>query len=221
MATEFQTVGPFDEYPDTSHLKDKAGYSEQRGVEEIEKLLKDHGLDFSFRDHIRGLSSIFPGSHPLHFFDGGCGYGETLKGIKKIGGEIGRNVRTEGATKALRHIFQDTEGIDKLILGEVENYLRFRVEKYHHVIDIHGAIQYSNDLVGNEIYEGRTVIPLYAQSLHPGGTALFSMFTLDRELIPYIGPEPRGRAVEILNNNGLKIINEARCYVLVQKTSQG
>lgn len=138
-----------------------------RNLEEITPSVDTPGLRFNFKHLLGTLSQRFPGVEPLEILEGGCGRGNASGELKKLGRELGREVRTTGVTlNPNDQSFCEGNEIDTLMVGPLEMHHRIGSfsHQFHFILDSHGAAYYGPE----------EIVPLYDRLLLPGGFALLT-----------------------------------------------
>lgn len=231
--TEVIKIPPFDKIPVGP---DTNGYRDERGAEDVERELREAGITFSFERTLKLLRNLFPEEEVLKVFEGGCGFGNTLRDIHQIAGGLNIAVCTTGATMSEGHIPADPEkgnGIDRLLVGNILNHYKHKTigKGYHFLLDYFGALWYEAAFV--ESYppfteEGQLVIPVYKAISAPNSMGLILMRGLD-DTIPLTSEErhnpvfkayKRAHAEDNINyirSQSFKVIEQLYGYVFIQK----
>lgn len=217
---EVLRIGPYDRYRMPSH----EGYSESRTAELLKRGLES--TDFSFANQFQYLSEQFS-TRTLDVFEGGCGNGVTLRGLREMGTRLGLEIRTTGVTMARRNIREAVaNGVDTLVVGRVERYfaLNDTRKRFHFIVDSDGALQYDHIRRNNRLLTGARVIPVYSDLLEPGGRAFLTigghymvLSKQDKRTRELIYGENAPEIMDRLQANGLEILSYYRGIVLVQK----
>lgn len=191
------------------------GYSDRRGISDIDFELKDTGSEYTFRDVVDTLFEIFP-SEQLEVVEGGCGFAYILKDLQTMAQNQGVSVTTTGITKEVRHE-EAASYLDRLLIGTLQEAQSKKVlpnSHYHLAIDIRGAAHYDRE---------DTILPIYHDLLKIDGLLFIWIMQLNPQNgWMQLGGEKYAKTkesemVELLKQNGFESIWRTSEYALLKK----
>lgn len=226
MATEIIAVGGKIDFEPEKPLGAYSTYTENRSLNDIEEELAVNNFPFSFRETLKRLKDVFPHEQTLRIFEGGCGYGFSLGGLKALGKELGISIETTGATNAQRNldslVAMET---DILYFGDIRSgHARgvFPKSTYHFVLDYYGALRHDQRKAENGWWhEGGNVLSIYGDIVAPGGILLAVLNELDEQAwkstLPTRAEMITNGAKKLIQSQGFSILRNSGKYALLQK----